>query len=130
RAPVGYTLQLQGTWTANIEGAAAATSIVERITWRNLRRVTPTAPGTTRVEASHVAWAEIWEGPGELMVYARRPRPGACLLLQASRAMDGWVLDATTGDELQRVSLVPSSSPAVVELGAHPAVVLVMEIRK
>jgi hypothetical protein len=123
----GYALQRGRTWVWNDASVPGVARILALLQWRDLRLVARSAPGAMLRDAGQVAWTYGLESDGQLLVYARQPRPGASLTLNVPGPMAGWLLDPDTGAQIAPVQ-IESLPPALTAVGlpTRRAVVLAL----
>ncbi len=130
--PAGYTFERRRTWVWDASGGPGIDRILRRVRWRELRLAPRSAAGAMLRDADQVSWTYSLQGDRELLVYVRQPRPGAMLTMVLPGAMHGAILDAATGDEVERLRVgegadthtrlsIPAGKTVVVVLSAQAA---------
>jgi hypothetical protein len=125
--PIGYTFERGRTWVWNRASADAIQRILDRLQWRELRRIPQSAPGAMVRATENVAWTYGLQSDDELLVYVAEPQEGASVTLRLPATMTGALLDPQTGGEIQPLRMaarpwditrvdVPPASAAVLAL--------------
>jgi len=132
RAPPPYgaaAFARQGAWVWNTATKPQVEQILQRVRWRDLRLVLPSAPGSMVRAAHEVSWTYGLQSDDELLVYVSEPEQGASLTLRLPGTMVGSLVDPDTGNDIQPVRL--DTSPwALTRLSLPPRTAIVVALRR